>query len=106
MVEITYIEHDGTEHRVQVVPGMSLMQGAVSRGVPGIDAICGGACTCATCHVYVDEAWRAQAGEPSEYERMTLEYADNKAAGSRLACQVVVGEALDGMIVRMPEQQG
>lgn len=68
MAKITYIEHDGTEHVIDVKTGLSVMEGAVKNNVPGIDADCGGACACATCHVYVDEAWRSKTGTKSAME--------------------------------------
>jgi 2Fe-2S ferredoxin len=76
MAKITYIEHDGTEHVVDVKPGLSVMEGAVKNNIPGIDADCGGACACATCHVYVDEAWLAQTGSQSAMEESMLDFAE------------------------------
>jgi 2Fe-2S ferredoxin len=105
MATITYIEHDGTEHQQQVETGWSVMEGAVKNGVPGIDADCGGACGCATCHVYVDPAWLAATGTRTEPEAEMLEFAENVADNSRLSCQIDVTDALDGLIVRMPESQ-
>ena len=105
MAKITYIEHDGTEHVVEVKPGLSVMEGAVKNNIPGIDADCGGACACATCHVYVDEAWRAQTGEKSAMEESMLDFAENVEDNSRLSCQIRVSDALDGLVVRMPESQ-
>ncbi len=105
MARITYIEHDGTQHPIDVKPGLSVMEGAVQRNVPGIDADCGGACACATCHVYVDDAWRARTGSASDMETSMLDFAENVEPGSRLSCQIKVSDALDGLIVRMPESQ-
>ena len=105
MARITYIGFDGTEHPVEVADGFSVMEGAVRNDVPGIDAECGGACACATCQVYVDDAWRARVGEASEMEADMLEFADHAKPNSRLSCQIVVSPALDGLIVRMPERQ-
>ena len=105
MPRISYIEHNGTEHTVEVKPGFSVMEGAVKNGVPGIDADCGGACACATCHVYVDAAWRDKVGEPSSAEREMLEFAEERAENSRLSCRITVSDALDGLVVRMPEKQ-
>ena len=105
MVRITYVEHDGTEHAVDVSPGLSVMEGAVKNNLPGIDADCGGACACATCHVYVDEAWRASTGERQAMEESMLEFAEGVAANSRLSCQIRVTPALDGLVVRMPASQ-
>jgi ferredoxin, 2Fe-2S len=105
MAKITYIEHDGTEHEVEVPVGLSVMRGAVDNNIPGIDADCGGACACATCHVYVDEAWRDKTGEPSAMEESMLDFAENVQPNSRLSCQIRVSDALDGLVVRMPENQ-
>ena len=105
MAKITYIEFDGTEHTVEVRNGLSVMEGAVKNGIPGIDADCGGACACATCHVYVDEAWREAVGGPSAMEESMLDFAEAVEPNSRLSCQIKVGPAIDGLIVRMPESQ-
>ena len=105
MAKITYIEHDGTEHVVDVKTGLSVMEGAVRNNIPGIDADCGGACACATCHVYVDDAWLPKTGEKSAMEESMLDFADNVTETSRLSCQIPVNDALDGLIVRMPESQ-
>ncbi len=105
MAKITYIEFDGTEHTADVRPGLSVMEGAVRNNIPGIDADCGGACACATCHVYVDEAWVEQTGERSAMEESMLDFAENVAENSRLSCQIRVTDALDGLVVRMPEDQ-
>ena len=105
MAKITYIEFSGAEHAVDVKPGMSVMEGAVKNNVPGIDADCGGACACATCHVYVDAAWRAATGERNDMEDSMLDFAENVQENSRLSCQIKVTDALDGLVVRMPESQ-
>ena len=105
MAKITYIEFDGTEHPVEVKNGLSVMEGAIKNRVPGIDADCGGACACATCHVYVDEAWRDKTGSPSAMEESMLDFADNVEPNSRLSCQIKVSDALNGLIVRMPQSQ-
>lgn len=102
---ITYVEFDGTEHMVHVAEGCSVMEGAVNNGIPGIDAECGGACVCATCQVYVDDAWLDRIGSASEMEAEMLEFADHAKANSRLSCQIEVNEALDGLVVRLPESQ-
>lgn len=106
MAKITYIEHDGTEHVVDVEDGLTVMEGAVRNMVPGIDADCGGACACATCHVFVDEAWTAKTGERSSMEDSMLDFADDVRDNSRLSCQIKVSGELDGLVVRMPEEQG
>jgi ferredoxin, 2Fe-2S len=105
MAKITYIEFDGTEHTVEVRNGLTVMEGAIKNNVPGIDADCGGACACATCHVYVDEAWREKTGAASTMEESMLDFAQNVEPNSRLSCQIKVTDALDGLIVRMPEEQ-
>jgi len=105
MAKITYVEFNGTEHIVDVEPGLSVMEGAVRNGIPGIDADCGGACSCATCHVYVDPAWQERTGTRNDLEQAMLEFAENVEPNSRLSCQIKVTEALDGLVVRMPESQ-
>ena len=105
MARITYIEHDGTEHVVDVKTGLSVMEGAVRNNIPGIDADCGGACACATCHVHVDAAWIDKTGTASVMEESMLDFADDVTETSRLSCQIPVSDALDGLIVRMPESQ-
>jgi 2Fe-2S ferredoxin len=105
MPKVTFIEHDGTRHEVQATAGLSLMRAAVDNGVPGIDADCGGECACATCHVYVEPAWFDRTGERSEMERSMLSFAAVTQDNSRLSCQIAVTEALDGLVVSLPEGQ-
>jgi len=105
MPKITYIEHDGTAHTVDVAEGLSVMEGAVNNGVPGIDADCGGACACATCHVYVDPAWEAKTGEKNESEAAMISFANGVEPNSRLSCQITFTAELDGLVVRMPAGQ-
>jgi ferredoxin, 2Fe-2S len=105
MPKITYIESGGTVHVIDVSSGMSVMEGAVRNDVPGIEGECGGACACATCHVYVDEAWRAASGEPTPDERDMIEFVSAPGPGSRLSCQIRVSEQLDGLVVRLPVSQ-
>ena len=105
MAKITYIEFGGKEHVIDVKPGLTVMEGAVKNNVPGIDADCGGACACATCHVYVDAAWADKTGERSAMEESMLEFAENVEPNSRLSCQIKVTDALEGLVVRMPESQ-
>lgn len=105
MPRITFIEHDGTAHQVEAANGQSLMRAAVDNGVPGIDADCGGECACATCHVYVEPDWLARTGERSEMERSMLSFAAVTQDNSRLSCQVAVSDALDGLVVRLPDGQ-
>ena len=105
MARITYIEFDGTQHEVNVRSGLSVMEGAVDNNIPGIEAECGGMCSCATCHVYVDPAWNVASGSPSDIEQGMLESALDLQETSRLSCQIEVVDELDGLIVRMPELQ-
>ena len=105
MAKITYVEHNGTEHALDVKTGLSVMEGAVKNNVPGIDADCGGACACATCHVYVDEAWRDKTGSSSAMEESMLDFAEGVTEFSRLSCQIKVTDDLDGLTVTMPESQ-
>ena len=105
MAKITYIEHDGTEHVIDAKSGMTVMEGAVKNMVPGIDAECGGACACATCHVYVDEAWMDVVGRPEEMEEDMLDFGFDVRENSRLSCQITVTDELEGLVVRIPEQQ-
>ena len=105
MVKITYIEHGETEHVIDAKPGQTVMEVAVKNNIPGIDADCDGACACATCHVYVDPAWRDKSGVPSAIEQSMLDCVMNVDSNSRLACQIKVTDQLDGLIVRMPKSQ-
>lgn len=105
MTKITYVEFNGLEHVVEVKPGLSVMESAVRNNVPGIDADCGGACACATCHVYIDEAWREKTGKPTAMEESMLDFAEAVEPNSRLSCQIRVSDALDGLIVHLPVSQ-
>jgi 2Fe-2S ferredoxin len=105
MPKVTYIEHNGKEHVVDVPEGWSVMEGAVKNLIPGIDADCGGACACATCHVYVDPAWIAKTGTKEDMEQTMLDFAQDLEANSRLSCQIKVTKELDGIVVRMPKSQ-
>lgn len=106
MPKITYVEHNGTRHEVTADSGLSVMEVAVKNMVPGIDADCGGACACATCHVYVDEAWAEKTGKAEAMEESMLDFASEPKATSRLSCQITVSDPLDGLIVHLPEFQG
>jgi 2Fe-2S ferredoxin len=106
MARITYIQHDGTQHVVEAEPGMTVMEAAVKHSIPGIAAECGGACACATCHVYVDEAWREATGNPEQMEEDMLDFAFEVRPNSRLSCQIKVVSALDGLVVTTPAKQG
>ena len=105
MAKITYIEFSGKEHVVEVKTGMSVMEGAVKNLIPGIDADCGGACACATCHVYVDKAWLDKLEPMQEMEKTMLDFAEGVEGNSRLSCQIKVSDALDGLVVRTPKSQ-
>jgi 2Fe-2S ferredoxin len=105
MAKITYIEFNGTPHEVEVANGVSLMEGALQNGVPGIDGDCGGNAACATCHVYVDAAWLPKTGSPNEMEEAMLDLADGLQENSRLACQIHASNDLDGLVLHMPETQ-
>ena len=105
MPKITLVEYSGASHSIDAESGKSLMQNAVDNGVPGIDADCGGACACGTCHVFVDEDWLAATGEPDAMEEAMLGMRPDRTAQSRLSCQIEVSEDLDGMVVRLPEFQ-
>lgn len=105
MPKITFIEHNGTEHVVDAEVGMTVMEAAIKNMVPGIEAECGGACACATCHVYVDETWREKTGQPQEMEEDMLDFAFDVRPNSRLSCQIKVTEDMDGLVVRVPEKQ-
>jgi ferredoxin, 2Fe-2S len=105
MPNITFIEHDGTTHTVEGELGSTVMETAIKNNVPGIEAECGGACACATCHVYVDDAWRAIVGDPSPMEEDMLDFAFDVQPTSRLSCQIKVSEDLDGLIVTVPPRQ-
>ncbi|PWE28189.1 2Fe-2S iron-sulfur cluster-binding protein [Pararhodobacter marinus] len=106
MVKITYIEFDGTEHVIDVAEGLTVMEGARDNGVNGIEADCGGACACSTCHVYVDEAWvdKLPARDPMEEDMLDFAYEPDPEK-SRLTCQIKVTPALEGLVVRLPERQ-
>ncbi len=105
LVKITYVEHDGTSHEVDAPEDRSIMEVAIENMIPGIDGDCGGACACATCHVYVDEGWMSKTGDKSEMETSMLEFAESVEENSRLSCQLKTSAAIDGIVVRLPESQ-
>jgi len=105
MPKITFVENGGAERTVDVAEGLTVMEGAVKNMIPGIDADCGGACACSTCHVYVDEAWAEKVGKPADMEEDMLDFAFDVRPNSRLACQIKVTAALDGLRVTTPEKQ-
>jgi 2Fe-2S ferredoxin len=106
MPKITYIEHDGTAHTVEAEIGATVMETALRNDIPGIVAECGGSCTCATCMVYVGEAWADQLAERSEEEEDQLDFAFDVKPTSRLSCQIKVTQELDGLVVHTPSYQG
>ena len=106
MTKITYIASDGARFDVDAQNGSTVMENAIRNSVPGIEAECGGACACATCHVYVDEEWTDLVGPPQPMEEDMLDFAWEPQANSRLSCQIVVRDELDGLVVRVPERQG
>lgn len=105
MGRVTFIEHDGTEHSAEIEEGKSLMQTALDNLVPGIDADCGGQCSCGTCHVMVSEDWIGRTGKATEDELQMLDLNEEKFDTSRLACQIPLSNDMDGMVVRLPEFQ-
>ena len=105
MVKIIYADHSGTEREVDANIGESVMGAAVRNNIPGIDADCGGACACATCHVYVDPEFLPKTGEQEAMEQSMLDFADGVQENSRLSCQISVSAELEGMKVTTPESQ-
>jgi 2Fe-2S ferredoxin len=105
MVKINFVDFGGTARGVEAEAGSTVMEAAVKNGIPGIEAECGGACACATCHVYVDPAWAEAVGAPESMEEDMLDFAYDVRPNSRLACQIRVRETLDGLVVHTPEKQ-
>ena len=105
MVKITFIDTAGTARTVEGEVGSTVMETAIKNGVPGIEAECGGACACATCHVYVDEAFKEIVGEPEPMEEDMLDFGYDVKPNSRLSCQIKVSDELDGLVVSTPERQ-
>ena len=105
MAKITFIQPDGSQQVVEATPGGTAMEAARLNRVPGIEAECGGACACATCHVYVDATWTEKTGKAAEMEEDMLDFAFDVRPESRLSCQIKVTSALDGLIVRVPGKQ-
>ena len=106
MIHITYTDSEGKSRTVEAQEGSTVMETALRNSVPGIDAECGGACACATCHVYVDPKWTEATGKASQMEEDMLDFAFEVRPNSRLSCQIKVTEALDGLIVTTPPKQG
>jgi ferredoxin, 2Fe-2S len=105
MAKITFIQPDGSNQTVEGEAGMTVMETAKKHLVAGIEAECGGACACATCHVYVDDQWRERVGAPAEMEEDMLDFAFDVRESSRLSCQIKVTDELDGLIVKIPDKQ-
>jgi 2Fe-2S ferredoxin len=105
MPKITYIEHNGKLHTVEVPKELSVMEGALQNNIPGVDADCGGACACATCHIYVDEKWFDKLPKKANGEQDMLDMAFEPNKFSRLSCQITVADELDGLVVKMPSKQ-
>ena len=105
MPKITYIEHNGKKHTVDVASGLSIMEGAIQNNIPGIDADCGGAMACATCHVYVKEEWFNNLPQKEQGEEDMLDMAFEPKKNSRLSCQILVSKELDGIVVDLPKKQ-
>ncbi len=105
MAKINFMDFGGTVRTVEANTGATIMEAAIKNGIPGIEAECGGACACATCHVYVDEAWQEIVGAPSSMEEDMLDFAYDVRPNSRLSCQIKVTDALDGVVLRTPERQ-
>ncbi|MEQ8659736.1 MAG: 2Fe-2S iron-sulfur cluster-binding protein [Gammaproteobacteria bacterium] len=103
MPKVTYIDVNGNSRVCDVPSGISVMEGAIQNGIDGILAICGGSCACSTCHAYIDEAWMATVGQPDDIEDSTLELALERRPNSRLTCQIEVTDALDGLVLRVAQ---
>ena len=105
MAKITYIEHSGQKHEIDVANGLTVMEGAVQNDIPGIDADCGGSMACATCHVYVEDSWfnKLPKAEDAEQDMIDMAYKPNK--NSRLSCQIIISDEIDGLTVTTPEKQ-
>ncbi len=105
MPKISIVAKDGTPFEIQAETGTTVMENAVRNSVPGIEAECGGACACATCHVYVGEAWQEKVGPPGQIEADMLDFAYDVRPASRLSCQLKISDHLDGLVVYVPERQ-
>lgn len=106
MAKLTIVAFDGTPYEFDALNGSTVMENAVRNSVPGIDGECGGACACATCHVYIDDKWADTVGPPEPMEEDMLDFAFDVRPVSRLSCQIKMSDALDGLVVHVPERQG
>tara|TARA_X000001036_G_scaffold307105_1_gene285843 strand:- start:1279 stop:1599 length:321 start_codon:yes stop_codon:yes gene_type:complete len=105
MTKITYKDNQGNSKTIEVENGLSVMEGAIQNNIPGIDADCGGSMACATCHVYVEEKWLNKLIKPEESEEDMIDMAFEPKKNSRLSCQLIVADELDGLVVTTPEKQ-
>jgi len=105
MPKVTLIEYSGEEHTIEAEVDKTLMQNALDNMVPGVDADCGGACACGTCHCFIDDDWRETSGDVNPLEDAMLGIRPDRTSASRLSCQIDVTSEMDGMIVRLPEFQ-
>ena len=105
MAKVTYIEHSGQKHEIEIANGLTVMEGAVQNDIPGIDADCGGGMACATCHVYVKDDWFSKLPEKENGEDDMLDQAFQPNSSSRLSCQIIISEDLNGLVVHLPEKQ-
>tara|TARA_B100000963_G_scaffold288286_1_gene257572 strand:+ start:435 stop:755 length:321 start_codon:yes stop_codon:yes gene_type:complete len=105
MTKITYVEHNGTQHTIDVQNGLTVMEGAIQNDIPGIDADCGGSMACATCHVYVKDEWYNKLDEKTEGEDDMIDQAYDPKKNSRLSCQITVSDKIEGLVVHLPEKQ-
>ena len=105
MATLIFVDHEGNERSIEASNGESVMEAAIKNSIPGIDADCGGACACATCHVYVDAAFMDKVGKPEDMEQSMLDFAENVTETSRLSCQITVSDDLNGLKVTTPESQ-
>jgi len=105
MTKITYIDYQGNSKTIDIENGLTVMEGAVQNNIPGIDADCGGSMACATCHVYVEEKWLDKIPKPEDGEVDMIDMAFEPKKNSRLSCQIIIADELDGLIVKTPEKQ-
>ena len=105
MVQVNFVDHTGATRTVDADEGSTLMEAAIRNAIPGIEAECGGACTCATCHVYIEESWREKTGEPTPMEEDMLDFGYDVRPNSRLSCQIKLTAELNGLVVSTPERQ-
>ena len=106
MSKVTYIEFNGKEHTIEIANGLSVMEGAVQNDIPGIDADCGGGMACATCHVYVKDDWYDKIPKKMDGEEDMLDMAYEPNKFSRLSCQIILTDEIDGLVVKLPSKQG